>query len=72
MFTLLKAPTGHYALYENEDLVATWVPSKKIELKPYIDSQIAARNFRQEEVVEADGTFPWAPKLPKAKTEKVG
>ena len=73
-FTLLKSPEGHYALYDDGELVANWIPiQRRYDLREYIDSQIEIRKGLKDVVVEGEGTYPWAKKLQTPKsTPKAG
>jgi len=66
-FTLLKSTEGHYALYDDGELVSTWVPlsKRRYNLREYIDKQIDIRKGINDKVVEGEGTYPWSQTLKK-------
>lgn len=70
-FTLLKSTEGHYALYDDGELVSTWVPlsKRRYNLREYIDKQIDIRKGINDKVVEGQGTYPWSQTLKKEHTK---
>ena len=65
--------TKGFALYRGKDLKATWSDDPLIDVKPYVDSQVAMRagvdSVIEEITVDWKG---WPEELPKAEKPAVG